>query len=61
MNIFEIKTLIPAKDGKRQMMTSYIVASNLKLVLDELKTDLEDEATEIMSIANLAPVYKILQ
>ena len=61
MNIFEIKTLIPAKDGNRQMLTSYIVASHIKEVITELAIDFDDEATEVISISNLAPVYKILQ
>lgn len=60
MKIFEIKYLLPPKEDKQTIATGYVVASHIMNVWDFLQTDLNDKATTILSIAEIAPILKIL-
>lgn len=59
---WQITKLVPHfQDSTKQMQQSeYIVAETLNQVLDYLKIDMQDESTEIETIARLFPIVEIL-
>lgn len=60
MKLFRVDTLIP-KDGKtQQRVEAFYVAERIEQVWATLETDLKDEATEVLGIAEVVPVLIVI-
>ena len=64
LQVFEVLTLRPEKQGSRLKTAEYYVASNISLVIEEMKkytADFKDESIEVVGINAIAPILKILK
>jgi hypothetical protein len=58
--LYRVIRLIPRDDKTQQAVEAYYVASHIKTVIETLRLDLQDEATEIEEIKALVPIAAIL-
>lgn len=61
MKLFEVKMMVAINTDNEKLVSGYYVAKNIKDVIDVLKINFEDNATEIISIITGVPVLAVLQ
>lgn len=61
MKLFKVVTVGPKSAKNQTEITSFLVAENMSRVIEEMRTDLLDENTDVLLLAEVAPHVMVLK